>query len=1005
MAEGASHNETRKTRVFLSYSRTDRAFAEALRDRLLKDGFDAYLDVQDIVKGEPWQERLQNLIFGADAVLFLVSPDSVASDICEWEVKEAERLAKRILPVMCRATRDESVPGRLKRLNYVFLDAEPKWAHEYPKLCEALVRDIAWLREHTRYSELAARWDRDSRPDAQLLRLEAVRDARKWEARRPPDAVLGGVLAAFLDASEQKESKDQDHLLAMVGRAYVQPAAQAVAEGRIDSALRIAAAGVVLSQDVDLKRVPELGGHIAAALRRQTLFATLEDQLQLPLACAAFSPDGARVVAAMRVPEEEDLRDWDPPPSEEDRRSFHAVRIFDMAGRSPPVTLLGQDDQVERVAFRSDGRQVAAESSEGRVLIWDAASGAMLKSSNAFPEGFGRDWRRSPDGARVLELPDHGANAVHICDAASGRRILALTHAEEEIQDAHFSPDGTRVLTICDTGTRCWDASSGAELPSPIRRDENAGGCCAFTADGSRVLDEDGRIWNAETDPCIATFEHDAEVAYATPSPDGTRLATACGETVRIWDTARATLLASFQSPAPVRSVSFSPDGRRVLAACRDGAARLFDLAGGREPLVLSNVHHPNQQRALAQQVGPDRLRTIFKAHAAFNADGARIVTVDGMTACIWDAATGQRIKVLNPAPSVAEENRPEWACFSPDGTRIVVASNAVDDSRSGLRADKERADQYWASKPLFDQDGRPLVVPPDHRRYTARIWDVASAREIMILRGLSGEVRTGAFSPDGAHVVTASGGWAGVAQVFDVATGRRRASMPDASSAFFDLGGGRVVVAGKTLRVCDAGNGDALIELAAPSGAERFASAEFSADGMRVVAAAGRTVCLYDVTRTMALAGDVVEVLAASLSNGRGRRGIAETDRLMQEAPGDLYEALMALLTPERRDRVALRAAALARPLHPNCYLAPSRRPGAVQANAAPAPAARPTAPQAAPQSAPQSPPKPASRAPARARKRGGGALWFVLAILVLGAATVFALDYAGVIALGLPP
>jgi hypothetical protein len=47
--------DQQKTRIFLSYSRKERAFAETPRDRLISDGFNAYLDVHDIVKGEPWQ--------------------------------------------------------------------------------------------------------------------------------------------------------------------------------------------------------------------------------------------------------------------------------------------------------------------------------------------------------------------------------------------------------------------------------------------------------------------------------------------------------------------------------------------------------------------------------------------------------------------------------------------------------------------------------------------------------------------------------------------------------------------------------------------------------------------------------------------------------------------------------------------------------------------------------------------------------------------------------------
>ncbi|HXO28420.1 MAG TPA: toll/interleukin-1 receptor domain-containing protein, partial [Thermoanaerobaculia bacterium] len=90
----------RRLRVFLSYSRLDGEFAQTLRDRLIADGCDAFLDLHDIVKGEPWEERLQKLIGSADAILFIVTPAAVRSEYCDWEINEAERLNKRILPVV-----------------------------------------------------------------------------------------------------------------------------------------------------------------------------------------------------------------------------------------------------------------------------------------------------------------------------------------------------------------------------------------------------------------------------------------------------------------------------------------------------------------------------------------------------------------------------------------------------------------------------------------------------------------------------------------------------------------------------------------------------------------------------------------------------------------------------------------------------------------------------------------------------------------------------------------
>jgi WD40 repeat protein len=54
-----------------------------------------------------------------------------------------------------------------------------------------------------------------------------------------------------------------------------------------------------------------------------------------------------------------------------------------------------------------------------------------------------------------------------------------------------------------------------------------------------------------------------------------------------------------------------------------------------------------------------------------------------------------------------------------------------------------------------FSPDGSRIVTASDDN--TARIWDAATATEIAVLRGHKGWVKSAAFSPDGSRVVTAS--------------------------------------------------------------------------------------------------------------------------------------------------------------------------------------------------------------------------------------------------------
>src|SRR5262249_35206651 len=138
------------------------------------------------------------------------------SEICAWEVEEAARLGKRILPVNCRPLEDASPPPRLRDLNYIFFYEDPKvkdsgFGTGLQSLLEALNTDFDWLREHTRYLQRATEWDRGGRPANRLLSGDDIAEAKAWAARRPKDAPEPTALHyEFIRESEQAEARRQD---------------------------------------------------------------------------------------------------------------------------------------------------------------------------------------------------------------------------------------------------------------------------------------------------------------------------------------------------------------------------------------------------------------------------------------------------------------------------------------------------------------------------------------------------------------------------------------------------------------------------------------------------------------------------------------------------------------------------------------------------------------------------------------------------------------------------
>src|SRR5262245_47347999 len=108
-----------KLGVFISYSRDDLKFADQLNANLGLH-FATTIDRHGISGGENWKRRLGNLIRDTDTVVFVLSPTSAISDVCKWEVEEAVRLGKRILPVLCRPLDGATPPQQLHNLNYIF---------------------------------------------------------------------------------------------------------------------------------------------------------------------------------------------------------------------------------------------------------------------------------------------------------------------------------------------------------------------------------------------------------------------------------------------------------------------------------------------------------------------------------------------------------------------------------------------------------------------------------------------------------------------------------------------------------------------------------------------------------------------------------------------------------------------------------------------------------------------------------------------------------------------
>ena len=127
-------------RVFVSYSRRNRTFAERLARDLSDAGLDVWVDFRQIHAGEMWEQEIYRGIERSDMVIVCLSPDAVRSEWVQREANTARELDKIILPVMAIDSLAElqQEPALQWMLKIHFIIFENNYETAFPELLRAL---------------------------------------------------------------------------------------------------------------------------------------------------------------------------------------------------------------------------------------------------------------------------------------------------------------------------------------------------------------------------------------------------------------------------------------------------------------------------------------------------------------------------------------------------------------------------------------------------------------------------------------------------------------------------------------------------------------------------------------------------------------------------------------------------------------------------------------------------------------------------------------------------
>eukprot|EP00455_Lapot_gusevi_P054100 TRINITY_DN858_c0_g1_i1.p1 TRINITY_DN858_c0_g1~~TRINITY_DN858_c0_g1_i1.p1 ORF type:complete len:267 (+),score=74.69 TRINITY_DN858_c0_g1_i1:107-907(+) len=209
--------------VMISYSRRDKAFVRNLYEYMMQDGRDVWVDWQDIPGGSDWFDEIKKGIEKSDCFVFVLSPHSIVSAVCNLEVDHAVKNGKRLIPIVAEDVNYDQVRKDLASVNWIFFRQMDEFAQSIKILFKALDADLPHARYHTILLIRALEWEKHDFEKSLLLHGNDLKRAQQWLSasalgKEPKPTTLH---LSFITASQALASSMQKRKIIAVFFAFI----------------------------------------------------------------------------------------------------------------------------------------------------------------------------------------------------------------------------------------------------------------------------------------------------------------------------------------------------------------------------------------------------------------------------------------------------------------------------------------------------------------------------------------------------------------------------------------------------------------------------------------------------------------------------------------------------------------------------------------------------------------------------------------------------------------